>query len=742
MNENGEIPIFFDSHSINIFGGDIAEAKNEFFETKCRKMEESLKTKQKRGRKPKGGKIKTKEPENQKETKIITNVILHLKCSTIELNKYNSNITNLSLNLLEYNPNIPPDIMTYNNENSSSLRSEKINNGINNLYSFESEDDTYITNNLNGTPAFTNWQTLQKTKDVLPKNTPAYQPYLHNKFSSLPSRATEEALNSSEQSEEKMNICFDKSLFNGKNDSPLFSISDSIDGGIDENIINLHSQATEKPSNYSNASTKNVKTSSSLCTDEKLTFLTEASPEVNRMFSKQSAEKLCGFSVDCEGEGKMKIRTNSISSCFHYDEILEVEEHDSPFLAKTTEKLSNFSEQSVDEKELCGFSVACEGKLAEASPEVNRMFSEQNVEKLSVACEGKSNHTVNTYSSLITTEEENIKKMNFDEGVAVSKELFGTKGKKNETTDKELNLKIKKLKIGLYKNTKQNQKSACFWCTHDFDNPSCYIPKYENDKSVVGYGSFCTPECASAFLMNESLDDSTKFERYHLLNKVYAKIYNYSKNIKPAPNPFYLLEKYYGNMTIQEYRKILKSGRTFIVLEKPFTRFLPELHEDNEDIILNYNSNCKEIMEDRHYVKNHLETRKVSGFENFASSPFCEDKNKNKEMEKTFRNEKNGNMSSLPTEEGYSHLHLTSYSMQPNGFLSGRSIDDCFGNGEQFVNINLPSQATVNSFSSTLRFDEKININNINRSGNYKVKKQTEHAVEMSKTNIMKQLFA
>jgi hypothetical protein len=152
---------------------------------------------------------------------------------------------------------------------------------------------------------------------------------------------------------------------------------------------------------------------------------------------------------------------------------------------------------------------------------------------------------------------------------------------------KDVNAKLKRLKIQLYKNSNPDKKSACFWCTYEYDNPSCYIPKYENDDQVFGYGSFCRPECAVAYLMKENLDDSTKFERYHLLNQIYSKVYDYKKNIKPAPNPFYLLEKYYGNMTIQEYRKMLKTEHMLLVIDKPLTRILPELHEDNEDIVLN-----------------------------------------------------------------------------------------------------------------------------------------------------------
>ena len=49
------------------------------------------------------------------------------------------------------------------------------------------------------------------------------------------------------------------------------------------------------------------------------------------------------------------------------------------------------------------------------------------------------------------------------------------------------------------------------------------------------------------------------WERYALLNNIYGKVYNYETNIKPAPSPFYTLDKYYGNLTIQEYRKLLKN---------------------------------------------------------------------------------------------------------------------------------------------------------------------------------------
>jgi len=160
--------------------------------------------------------------------------------------------------------------------------------------------------------------------------------------------------------------------------------------------------------------------------------------------------------------------------------------------------------------------------------------------------------------------------------------------KSNKNNDmKDLWKKLKHLQHNLHVNNVNDKKSACFWCTYEFDNPSIYIPKHFIKETYHVYGCFCSPECATAYLMEENIDSSTKFERYHLLNNIYSKIYDYKKNIKPAPKPYYILEKFYGNLNIQEYRSLLKNERLFLVVDKPLTRILPELHEDNDDFIIN-----------------------------------------------------------------------------------------------------------------------------------------------------------
>ena len=156
-----------------------------------------------------------------------------------------------------------------------------------------------------------------------------------------------------------------------------------------------------------------------------------------------------------------------------------------------------------------------------------------------------------------------------------------------EVETRELWKKLKQLEHNLHINNISNKKSACFWCTCDFDSPPVYIPKYQIKDSYHVYGCFCSPECSTAYLMEENIDSSTKFERYHLINHIYSKIYNYTKNIKPSPNPYYMLDKYYGNLSIQEYRSLLRNERLFLIVDKPLTRILPELHEDNDDFIIN-----------------------------------------------------------------------------------------------------------------------------------------------------------
>ena len=179
-----------------------------------------------------------------------------------------------------------------------------------------------------------------------------------------------------------------------------------------------------------------------------------------------------------------------------------------------------------------------------------------------------SNHNPNHNSTNNSTHNENQNK----------------KSESSKNDMKKIWNKLEELKLNLRSNSASDKKSACFWCTYGFDNPAIFIPKQYNNNLLEVYGCFCSPECAVAYLKSEDIDNSRKWERYTLLNNIYSKIFEYEKNIKPAPNPFYTLDKYYGNLTIDEYRKLLQNERILMVVDKPMTKVLPELYEENNEI--------------------------------------------------------------------------------------------------------------------------------------------------------------
>jgi hypothetical protein len=158
-----------------------------------------------------------------------------------------------------------------------------------------------------------------------------------------------------------------------------------------------------------------------------------------------------------------------------------------------------------------------------------------------------------------------------------------------ERNNKEIMKKINRLKYSFHNGeslqSKINHKSACFWDTCDFDTQMYYIPVMIVNDIFQVYGCFCSPECAVAFLLKEPIDTSTKFERLHLIQLLYGN--PNGRGIKPAPNPYYLLDKYYGNLTIQEYRQLLKGPQLIHIVNKPLTHILPELYEDNNDFLVN-----------------------------------------------------------------------------------------------------------------------------------------------------------
>lgn len=157
-----------------------------------------------------------------------------------------------------------------------------------------------------------------------------------------------------------------------------------------------------------------------------------------------------------------------------------------------------------------------------------------------------------------------------------------TKNKVVEEWTDEDTQKIKELKLQFYRNEIPDKKVDCFWCTYSYDNDPYYILQQGSNGDILAHCSFCSPPCAVAFLFNNMhWDDSAKMESYQLMNYYYNSK-SHENSIKPACSPYYFLDKYYGNMTIQEYRKMSNFNYMFLCVDKPVTRVLPEIHEDND----------------------------------------------------------------------------------------------------------------------------------------------------------------
>jgi hypothetical protein len=261
---------------------------------------------------------------------------------------------------------------------------------------------------------------------------------------------------------------------------------------------------------------------------------------------------------------------------------------------KIIQQITSLTEQKEDKPNVI-LHLKCSMKDLLNTNNVNCLVESYNISKHDLSYDIIGNENINNVNSYYNEKPSTSNENEYDDD-----ELFC------KDSSKEIWKKLKQLEHNLHINNVVNKRSACFWDTCEFDNPPIYIPKYFINGTYNVYGCFCSPECAVAYLMNENIDSSIKFERYHLLNHIYTKIYDYKKNIKPAPNPYYMLERYYGNLSIQEYRSLLRNERLFLIVDKPLTRILPELHEDNDDFILNN----KIIPSNNYNIKTRLQRKK------------------------------------------------------------------------------------------------------------------------------------
>ena len=129
---------------------------------------------------------------------------------------------------------------------------------------------------------------------------------------------------------------------------------------------------------------------------------------------------------------------------------------------------------------------------------------------------------------------------------------------------------------------------ACWWCSYNFDNTPATLPiKYDEGIYFVT-GIFCSPECGASWNFNQNVSDSLIWKRYSLLNMLYINMYkNVNLNIKLAPSKE-LLEKFGGNLSIEEFRKSCNNyGRDFKLIMPPVKSIVHSVNEESNIMVKN-----------------------------------------------------------------------------------------------------------------------------------------------------------
>ena len=112
----------------------------------------------------------------------------------------------------------------------------------------------------------------------------------------------------------------------------------------------------------------------------------------------------------------------------------------------------------------------------------------------------------------------------------------------------------------------ESTEIACFWCSHTFEGIPCIIPEREVHGVYNVYGNFCCPECALAYVLNETIDPHVRWERIALLHRLYDRSGN--GRMFPAPGRE-VLKLFGGPLTIESYRATVRQGKVRVDTHMP-----------------------------------------------------------------------------------------------------------------------------------------------------------------------------
>ena len=147
-----------------------------------------------------------------------------------------------------------------------------------------------------------------------------------------------------------------------------------------------------------------------------------------------------------------------------------------------------------------------------------------------------------------------------------------------------------------YQKLPEKTEVACFWCCHSFASCPVAIPSHILDEVWYMYGNFCSPECAVAHLFKERVDSLVQWERYALLNSLYAEDAEIragsASGIRPAP-PREVLRMFGGSMDISEFRALVHEKRLRVdVLTPPMVSIIQTMDTKPIDF---YDQNLKNV---------------------------------------------------------------------------------------------------------------------------------------------------
>lgn len=116
------------------------------------------------------------------------------------------------------------------------------------------------------------------------------------------------------------------------------------------------------------------------------------------------------------------------------------------------------------------------------------------------------------------------------------------------------------------KNVPEQSDSACFWCCHTFTHRPVILPIRDNGEYLTVHGNFCCPECSMAYLFDIRQDSHTRWEQLALLYRIYRD--SCGGKIIPAP-PRNILKLFGGNLSIDEYRELIRSYKVRVDIHLP-----------------------------------------------------------------------------------------------------------------------------------------------------------------------------